>query len=160
MNKFIISGNLAKDPWISDSGKVMKITVAVSKGYSQEKEIEVKKAGQTVADFFEVTVFNDAQIKWLGESLKKGDGVICDCKLHNQPPREYVNKNGTPEIHHEQVIVLKRIEITNRRSAATKGKVEPEFVETAEEDEEDPVQLVRSYVFEEKTTSREEDDEW
>lgn len=159
MNKFIISGNLTKDPWIADSGKVMKITVAVSKGYSQEKEAEVRKAGQTVADFFEVTVFNDAQIKWLRDSLKKGDGVICDCKLHNQPPREYVNKNGTPEIRYEQVIVLKRIEITNRRSASAKGKAEPEFVE-AEEDEEDPVQLVRPYVFEEKTTSREEDDEW
>lgn len=159
MNKLLISGNLAKDPWVAESEKVMKITVAVSKGYSQEKEAEVRKAGQTVADFFEVTVFNDAQINWLRESLKKGDGVICDCKLHNQPPREYVNKNGTPEIHHEQVIVLKRIEITNRRSAA-KGKAEPEFVQPEEEDEEDPVQLVRPYVFEEKTTPREEDDEW
>lgn len=62
MNNFTISGNLAKDPWVADSGKAMRITVAVSKGYKADKAKEEKAKGNQTADFFDVMVFSEAYI--------------------------------------------------------------------------------------------------
>ena len=162
MNNFTISGNLAKDPWVADSGKAMRITVAVSKGYKADKAKEEKAKGNQTADFFDVMVFSEAYIAWLKDAIKKGDGVICACKVHNKEPREVVNKECIPEIHHEHLIVLQQIEITNRRSAAAPHSVAEEVdAGYAEEEEEDPIQATSTIPSQPKYTQQKfNTDEW
>ena len=160
MNIFILSGNLSRDPWIADSEKVAKITVAVSKGYSMEREKEEKAKGNQTADYIEVTIFSEAQIGWVKTHLKKGDGVLCTCKVHNSKPRETVNSEGIPVIRVEQLIAAQRIEVVNRRSAAEKEAF-GETIAAAIEEEEDPIQstttLPPTRTYQQQTFN---DDEW
>lgn len=72
MNKFIISGNLTRDPELkySQTGKAFaKFSVAVTREFDREK-----------ADFFNVTVFGK-QAENCANYLVKGQSVIVDGRV-------------------------------------------------------------------------------
>ena len=46
LNAWMVSGRLTRAPWVADSDKVLKLTIASNKGYSQEA---IKKAQEQSA---------------------------------------------------------------------------------------------------------------
>ena len=84
MNKFIITGNLTKDPELSYSGAgkaYTKFSVAVSRNFDRDK-----------TDFFNCTVFG-AQAEALANYQKKGNKVLVDgeVQIDNKDGKYYTN---------------------------------------------------------------------
>ena len=116
MNQWTVSGNLAKDPWVAESGKKLTLTVAVSKGYSMEKEKEAKAKGIPTADYFELTLFSEPMIKWV-RNLQKGDGILATCRLQPERSGTRLNDEGVKEVYIKEAKVIQRLEVTNKRSS-------------------------------------------
>ena len=140
MNEFVFSGNLTKDPWVSETGRLLSMQIAVSRGYSYEKEKAEKALGHPTVDYFKIYVQGEKRIKWLQNALKKGDGVICSGRVQSsKPDRRAVD--GTPTVYIEQEFIAEKIEITNRRSAR---KGDCGIAPDPEETEDDPIAVAVS----------------
>lgn len=114
MNLFMVSGRLTKEPWVSDSEKVLKMSIAVDRKMNKEKMQQAKLNGDPTADFFEITVFQPYLIDWV-KNLKKGDKVTCLCRLQNGKKTQSVNKEGIPVIYQTEEKILIDLEVTSSK---------------------------------------------
>ena len=131
----MVSGRLTKEPWVSDSEKVLKMSIAVDRKMSKEKMQQAKLNGDSTADFFDITVFQSYLIDWV-KNLKKGDKVTCLCRLQNGKKTQSVNKEGIPVIYQTEEKILIDLEVTNSSKMKETHQVEalPEV-----EHEDDPI---------------------
>lgn len=94
MNNFIGIGRLVRDPelrYIPNSGNaVCKFTLAIGKGYSKEKEQEIRNKGQQVADFINIVVWGK-QAENAANYLAKGRLVAVQGRIQSG---SYEDKDG------------------------------------------------------------------
>ncbi len=124
LNKVILIGRLTRDPELRYTNQGLAVTgftLAVDKGLTKDKKMEMESKGRATTDFIKVSVWGKSA-ELCAEYTGKGLMVAVEGRLENRPPQEY-EKEGKTYVSRENEVTAERVkflEWKNREGAPDK----------------------------------------
>ncbi|MEW6624400.1 MAG: single-stranded DNA-binding protein [Bacillota bacterium] len=109
-NRVILIGRLTKDPelrYTNQGTAVAGFTLAVDKGLSREKRMEMESQGRATANFIKVSVWGKPA-ELCAEYTAKGLMIAVEGRLENRAPYEY-EKDGKVYVSRENEVIAESV---------------------------------------------------